>query len=92
MPRGLRIIPVGAGQTHRKRDALSITDQMPFASPLSAIGGIDPARASIQKGEKQQIPNALLLPVAQSAPARAHECVYAGIASVLLHALRTLEP
>ena len=38
----LRVVPVGAGQADRKRDALSITDQMPFAPALGAIGGFGP--------------------------------------------------
>jgi hypothetical protein len=36
----LRVVPVGAGEAHRERDALSITDQMPFASFLGAVGRI----------------------------------------------------
>ena len=36
----LRVVPVGAGEAHRERDALSITDQMPFAPSLGAVGRI----------------------------------------------------
>jgi hypothetical protein len=32
----LRVVSIGAGHAHRKRNALSITDQMPFAPPLCA--------------------------------------------------------
>jgi ABC-type uncharacterized transport system involved in gliding motility auxiliary subunit len=36
----LRVVSIGTGQADRERDALSITDQMPFAPALGAIGGI----------------------------------------------------
>ena len=36
----LRVVPIRAGQAHGERDALSITDQMPFASTLGAVGRI----------------------------------------------------
>ena len=36
----LRVVPVGAGEAHRERDALSITDQMPFAPSFGAVGRI----------------------------------------------------
>jgi len=38
----LRVVPIGAGHADRKRNALSIIDQMPFAPALCAIGGIRP--------------------------------------------------
>ena len=36
----LRVVSVGASQANCERDAVSITDQMPFAPALGAIGGI----------------------------------------------------
>jgi len=36
----LRVISIGAGQADRERDTLSITDQMPFAPSLGAVGRI----------------------------------------------------
>ena len=36
----LRVVPVSSGQAHGERDALSITDQMPFAPSLGAVGRI----------------------------------------------------
>lgn len=36
----LRVISIRAGQADRERDTLPITDQMPFAPALGAIGGI----------------------------------------------------
>ncbi len=34
------VVPVGAGEADRQRNALSITDQMPFAPALGAVGGV----------------------------------------------------
>src|SRR5262245_51572841 len=38
----LRVVPIGAGQANGERDALSITNEMPFASSFGAIGRIRP--------------------------------------------------
>ena len=57
----LRVVAIGTGQSDRERDALCITDQMPFAPALGAIGGIrtcqraatyGPHRATVNDGTR----------------------------------------
>ena len=52
----LRVVPVSSGQAHGERDALSITDQMPFASTLGAVGRIGTRlRAAMHRAHRATI-------------------------------------
>ena len=52
----LRVVPIRAGQAHGERDALSITDQMPFASTLGAVGRIGTRlRAAMHRAHRATI-------------------------------------